>query len=270
MAGLLGEGLGVIVAASAILGAAGASAATPVSANDTFPIVELRQYTLVKGQRDVLIDLFEREFVETQEAVGLKVIATFIDLDNPDKFVWVRGFKNMDARLEGLSEFYGGPVWKAHREVANATMIDSDNVLLLKAPTSQAQFALPTERPAIGSGAQSSLVIATIYYLKGSTSEAAELFAEQVAPQLAKQGVRPLAWFVTEDSPNNFPRLPVREGEQVLVWFAAFADATDRAGHGAAFENANSALAPLLSREPETLRLKPTSRSLIRGAVIAP
>src|SRR5207248_9892330 len=38
------------------------------------PIVELRQYTLHPGKRDVLIDLFEREFIETQEAVGSKVI----------------------------------------------------------------------------------------------------------------------------------------------------------------------------------------------------
>lgn len=34
------------------------------------PIVELRQYTLRPGQRDALIDLFDLEFVETQEAVG--------------------------------------------------------------------------------------------------------------------------------------------------------------------------------------------------------
>ena len=34
------------------------------------PIVELRQYTLHPGQRDTLIDLFDREFVESQEAPG--------------------------------------------------------------------------------------------------------------------------------------------------------------------------------------------------------
>src|SRR5437016_8439463 len=41
------------------------------------PIVELRQYTLHPGQRDVLIDLFDREFVESQEALGMKVIGQF-------------------------------------------------------------------------------------------------------------------------------------------------------------------------------------------------
>jgi hypothetical protein len=36
------------------------------------PLVELRQYTLHPGKRDVLIDLFDREFVESQEALGMK------------------------------------------------------------------------------------------------------------------------------------------------------------------------------------------------------
>ena len=38
------------------------------------PVVELRQYTLHPGKRDVLIDLFDREFVESQEALGIKII----------------------------------------------------------------------------------------------------------------------------------------------------------------------------------------------------
>ncbi|RZL06943.1 MAG: NIPSNAP family protein, partial [Rubrivivax sp.] len=36
------------------------------------PIVELRRYTLHPGQRDTLIELFEREFVESQEALGMR------------------------------------------------------------------------------------------------------------------------------------------------------------------------------------------------------
>src|SRR5438046_7278878 len=50
------------------------------------PIVELRQYTLHPGKRDVLIDLFEREFIETQEAVGSKVIGQFRNVEDPDRF----------------------------------------------------------------------------------------------------------------------------------------------------------------------------------------
>ena len=69
------------------------------------PVVELRQYALHPGQRDVLIDLFDREFVESQEAVGATVIGQFRDLDQPDRHVWLRGFADMDARKTMLEAF---------------------------------------------------------------------------------------------------------------------------------------------------------------------
>ncbi|WP_348642190.1 hypothetical protein [Mesorhizobium sp. B2-3-5] len=62
----------------------------------------------------------------------MTVIGQFRDLDRPDMFVWLRGFDSMDARKDALTAFYGGPIWAAHRDAANATMIDSDDVLLLK------------------------------------------------------------------------------------------------------------------------------------------
>ena len=71
----------------------------------------------------------------------MTVIGTFRDVDNPDRFVWLCGFTEMATRAQALQEFYGGPVWKAHREAANATMIDSDNVLLLRPARSSAGFS---------------------------------------------------------------------------------------------------------------------------------
>jgi hypothetical protein len=95
-------------------------------------IVELRRYALHPGTRETLIELFERELVETQEACGLRVLGTFRDVDDPSSFVWLRGFADMATRGESLRAFYAGPVWAEHRDAANATMIDSDNVLLLR------------------------------------------------------------------------------------------------------------------------------------------
>ena len=54
---------------------------------NTPPVIELRQYTLRPGQRDSLIALFDREFIETQEAVGMQVLGQFRDLDDADRFV---------------------------------------------------------------------------------------------------------------------------------------------------------------------------------------
>jgi hypothetical protein len=74
------------------------------------PVVELRQYTLVPGGREVLISLFERHFIESQEATGMTVIGQFRDMNNPDRFVWLRGFADMTSRARQLEEFYGGPI----------------------------------------------------------------------------------------------------------------------------------------------------------------
>src|SRR5262250_1700245 len=70
-----------------------------------YPVVELRQYTVRPGQRDVLIDLFDREFVESQEATGMAIVGQFRDLDDPDRFVWIRGFASMPSRARALAGF---------------------------------------------------------------------------------------------------------------------------------------------------------------------
>jgi len=230
----------------------------------SYPIVELRQYTLHEGKRDVLIALFEREFIEPQEALGMKIIGTFRDLDRPNHFVWLRGFSSMDARAKGLNDFYFGPVWKAHRETANATMVDSDNVFLLHAPNAKAEFSINGKRPAMGESARAALVVGTIYYLKVSPDKVLPTFEAQVKPRLEKAGAPLLAWFVPEIAANNFPRLPVREGERVLVWFTRFDSSADHAAHAPALDKAAAPIAKWLSRKPEVLRLQPTARSMLR------
>jgi hypothetical protein len=237
------------------------------------PIVELRQYTLHPGKRDVLIELFDREFVESQEALGMKVIGQFRDLDNPNGFVWLRGFRDMPSRAQALKDFYGGPVWKAHREAANATMIDSDNVLLLHPATPTSGFSLGNrQRPRHGSNeTRSELIAATIYYFDAPVDAAfVEFFEKTMKPAVIGSGAAVLAYFVTEYSENTFPTLPVREDENVFVWFARFNDPAAYERHIAALtqtpawrDEISKELARRLKREPEILKLSPTTRSLL-------
>ncbi|MCQ8186788.1 NIPSNAP family protein [Streptomyces sp. RCU064] len=42
-------------------------------------VIELRQYTLRPGRREELIELFDREFIETQEETGMVVLGQFRD-----------------------------------------------------------------------------------------------------------------------------------------------------------------------------------------------
>lgn len=232
-------------------------------------VVELRQYTLHPGQRDVLVELFDREFVETQEACGMKLLGQFRDLDRPDHFVWLRGFTDMEARRRALAAFYGGPVWAAHRDAANATMIDSDDVLLLR-PAWAGSGLLPQEpRSAQGKTSAAGLLDAAVFHLREPAGAGVLDVARRVlSPVLARGGASALGWYVTESSANTFPRLPVREDAQVLVGLALFPDAAAfdafcASGHWAG--DAAPALQPFLAGTPEAHRLVPTSRSAIRA-----
>ena len=77
-------------------------------------VLELRQYTLHPGARDTLVDLFDAHFVESQEALGMRVFGQFRDTGNADRFVWIRGFEDMESRRKALDAFYTGPVWVQH------------------------------------------------------------------------------------------------------------------------------------------------------------
>ncbi|MFC5578818.1 NIPSNAP family protein [Lysobacter niabensis] len=236
-------------------------------------VVELRQYTLQPGQRDVLVELFEREFIETQEAVGMHVIGHFRDLDAPDRFVWLRGFPSMEARRDALQAFYFGPVWQQHREAANATMIDSDNVLLLKLARPDAGVAPATAmRPAPGAMAAAGALCIGVCSLEAPAEQGfAARFEQTLSPVLRELGAQVIARYMTDASENTFPRLPVREGERVFVWLARFADVAALDAHLAALRASSAwkqalatALLEDLAQPPELLRLAPTARSELR------
>ena len=235
------------------------------------PIVELRQYTLHPQQRGVLIDLFDREFVETQEAHGMRVLGQFRDMDQPDLLVWLRGFADMAARHRALEAFYGGPVWAAHRKAANATMIDSDNVLLLRPAWPGAASELPHHaRPQPGAtGSAPGVLDATVFYLhEPATPALLDYCRHRMAPTLQRGGARALAWYCTEGSANTFARLPVREGEHVLLGLALFGDAAALQAFvdsGGWARDVAPGLAPWLARAPETHRLQPTARSALHA-----
>ena len=231
------------------------------------PVVELRQYTLHTGQRDVMVELFDREFVESQEAVGMEVIGQFRDLDRPDRFVWLRGFPDMELRRVALETFYGGPVWKLHRQAANATMIDVDDVLLLRPLPPTTGLGPQPERPAPGAQVPASLLVVTICSLGGPADIG--LVERALLPALATTVSPPLATFIEEPSENTFPALPVRTGEHVVVWIQRILPTDAASGvspdtqMGISCELARDLL-PDLVAAPVQLRLEPTPRSRLR------
>jgi len=181
----------------------------------------------------------------------------------------------MTSRAKALNDFYSGPVWKAHREAANTTMIDSDNVLLLRPalPTSGFSFENLKRAPVGADEIPTSLVVASIYYFAGPVApDFIRFFEQTLRPITESLGATISASFVTENSENTFPALPVRTGENVFVWFSTFPDSAAYENYLAALARSegwrsevSTALRRFLGRAPEVLKLSPTARSQLRG-----
>jgi hypothetical protein len=222
--------------------------------------------------RDVLIELFEREFLDPLERGGARVAGTYRDLDDPDRFVWFRGFADHGVRLRSLTDFYSSDLWLRNREAANATIVDNDDVLLLRPvsgrlidPESEAPSATDPEGP------KGLIVLETFLLPPGRHDDFAEFFVREIDPTLRELEAPPFATLATDPRQNDYPRLPVRENESVFVTATRFEDTASHAAFLrslAATARWRDAIAAELARRtiapPQLMRLDPTKRSALR------
>ncbi|GAA3469160.1 hypothetical protein GCM10018965_037130 [Nonomuraea roseola] len=172
------------------------------------------------GQRDLLIDLFDREFVESQEALGMRVVGQFRDEDDPDRFVWLRSFPTMPGPARGADR-----VLRRGRslEEARARRQRHDGGLLERPPAASRgpglRFPEPeTPRPPAGATSlPGSRVMATIYAVdEQADGDFSRFFDDRVAPLMAETGAPPLARLRTEHADNTFPPPARQRGGEPL------------------------------------------------------
>lgn len=180
-------------------------------------VIELRQYTLHAGRRDELIELFEREFVESQEACGIELVGTFRDVSDPERFVWLRRFPDMVARAASLEAFYDGAVWREHRTAANATMVDSDDVLLLRPVSDRFDVARKRRTASAEAGPRGSALALSIADVSGWDEDAVTAaFESDVAPALVAAGFSLVAGWVTAH--DRTPSRGFRSARMPMSW----------------------------------------------------
>lgn len=232
-------------------------------------VIELRNYLLRDGATGDFIRYFEEHFLVSQRDAGMHVLGQFGVVDQPDRFVWVRGFESMEARRRGLEAFYGGPVWAAHRSRANAMMLEHHDVHLLRPLDSIAALTgglTLEDRAAEPAGAvlpDAGLVAVEFYRARPGALECVTGLVSR--RRACRRQV--LGHFVAELAPNDYPRLPVTQDGDLLVVVSAYADCRH-------YEEARAAESPVaagairgfLAGDVATVLLRPTARSLIRYA----
>ncbi|HEV3302550.1 MAG TPA: NIPSNAP family protein [Planctomycetaceae bacterium] len=93
-------------------------------------IVEVRSYRIIPGRREEFIRLFESRAVPALRAHGMKVLGPLIDVENPNKFVWLRSFPSLEERDRLKKAFYEGDLWKNELEALAMPMLESYDVIL--------------------------------------------------------------------------------------------------------------------------------------------
>jgi NIPSNAP len=93
-------------------------------------IVEVRAYRIKPGRREDFIRFFETRAVPALHSHGMKILGPFLDLENPNKFVFLRGFPSLEERERMKNDFYEGELWKNELESIAMPLIDSYDVIL--------------------------------------------------------------------------------------------------------------------------------------------
>jgi hypothetical protein len=210
-------------------------------------IVEVRNYLMQPGRTREFIRFFEENFLFAQRDHGMRVVGQFEVVGEPDRFVWIRLFDDMESRLRGLTGFYGSPYWQARRATVNELIVDSDHAHLLRSvgPVDSLAGGLSLEdRAAEPPGVvpeDGGLVAVDFYHAApGGLDRLLEAF----------EGAQVLGRFVSEMAPNDYPRLPAIQEENLFVVISACREGEAARGVAGA--------------EVERMVLRPTARSLIR------
>jgi len=238
-----------------------------------FEVIELRRYLVKPDRRDAFVALFDREFTEAQEACGMVPIGHFRDRDDPRGFVWFRGFARAEQRARALTAFYReSQAWQDHRAAANGALLDNDDVLLLRDARPGSGFDLTRfARPdGTRTRAPNTVSVAVLMLQRAADEAFVTAFEAAVLPRLTEQA-RETSYFVTDARPNEFPALPVREGEFafVVTGVCASDDALQIWSDAFASERLPPAMQAQLLRRA-VLRLEPAPRSIYGNEVLAP
>jgi NIPSNAP len=224
-----------------------------VDSNRELKVIELRNYLLKPKARDAFIEYFEEHFLDSQNILGGYVLGQFRIKDENDRFFWIRAFENMQSRLAFLRAFYEqGEVWKKFGRSANEMMLDSDHVHLLK-PLNDESFHSNELTKMKG--------IVVIQFCTAKDRQFEKLINILETDYVTTLKNKATLW-KSEMAPNDFPRLPVIQDQDLLVIITAFQDESDYQSHLKESTELKPRISELLADESHLI-LFPTVNSLI-------
>jgi hypothetical protein len=195
----------------------------PPAKADRYPqikVLELRNYLLRPKTVENFQKLFNDRFVEPMKELGGFTVGQFRINGDEDRFVWMRGFRDMQSRFIFLNAFYlDSPVWKKYRGDANGMIVNSDNVYLLR-PMDINNLTVDDAKRQFGK--KKAVIVVDFYVCNSTLDKTIALFKTDYIPFLKSLKVDDVTFWVSEMSENDFPRLPVFQDKNLLVSITVF------------------------------------------------
>ena len=76
-------------------------------------LFELREYRCRPGRRDEFARYMDETLIPFQVSMGVVVVGSFIDREDPDRYVWIRRFDTEEDRERIYEKMYGSDRWKS-------------------------------------------------------------------------------------------------------------------------------------------------------------
>jgi len=89
---------------------------------------ELRFYPVKPGKMEAWVNQMEEVVIPFQISKGMIFIASFVSLDNPDEYIWIRRFESEEEKERLYRAVYESDVWKEQIGPRNGEMIDRANI----------------------------------------------------------------------------------------------------------------------------------------------
>ena len=89
---------------------------------------ELREYRIKDGKRDRWVRLMEEKIIPFQVSKGMVAVASFVAVDEPDLYVWIRRFESEEEAERLYADVYESAYWKNEIKPEANEMLDREGM----------------------------------------------------------------------------------------------------------------------------------------------
>jgi hypothetical protein len=101
-------------------------------------LYELREYRIRKGRMKQWLKLFEGEIVPFQVSKGMVIPASFIAVEDPDLFIWLRRFASEAERTRLYRKVYETDRWEKDIQPKVDEVLDVSKIVMTRlSPTAR-------------------------------------------------------------------------------------------------------------------------------------